>query len=59
MSHADSCPACRDARGTGSGTARRWSLTEKGYAALGQANVSVATRAELEQIARQNREAVQ
>jgi len=36
-------------------TSRRWALTEKGYAALGQVNVPIPSRAELQRIAEQNR----
>ena len=49
------CRACREHRGEGVGPARRWALTEKGYAALGQVNVWIPTRAGLQEIAAQNR----
>ena len=50
------CQACRDERTGSVGHARRWALTDKGYAALGQVNVPIPSLAELQAIAEQNRE---
>ncbi len=58
MSGPTCCRACREDRTGGVGPARRWALTDKGYAALGQANVPIPSRTELERIAERNREAV-
>ena len=57
MSGPTCCQACRDDRTGGVGHARRWALTDKGYAALGQVNVPIPSRAELQQIAEHNRKA--
>jgi len=55
MSRHHCCRTCAAKREVVDRRPRRWALTEKGYAALGQVNVRIPSRAELQRIAEQNR----